>query len=131
MLTAPPLPHAALEGVRRFNRGEYFEAHEAFEELLDDVETDARWELLIALVQVAVGYHKCHDGHPGGPEMLARALEKLAPFADDAGGLAIDALRARVQADQSALSRGGEVASVFVDPPRMTLAPNASWTADT
>ena len=51
------LPPAFLDGVRLFNSRQFFEAHEAFEELLDDVEEDGRWDLLVALIQVAVGYH--------------------------------------------------------------------------
>ena len=127
MVTAPRLPGAFLDGVRRFNAGEFFEAHEAFEELLDEVEGDARWELLVALIQVAVGYHKCASGHAGDQVMLEKGLAKLAPFADDAGGVAVDALRARVQSDLAALASGMPAATVLASPPRLTLARSADW----
>lgn len=127
-VTAPRLPRAFLDGVRLFNGGQFFEAHEAFEELLDDVEHDARWELLIALIQVAVGYHKCAAGYAGGVSMLGKALDKLAPFADDAGGVAIAALRARVTGDRAALAAGANVATQLTPPPRLVLAPSADWT---
>jgi predicted metal-dependent hydrolase len=127
MLTAPRLPRAFLDGVRRFNAGEFFEAHEAFEELLDEVESDARWELLVALIQVAVGYHKCASAHPGDRTMLEKGLAKLAPFADDAGGVAVDALRARVRSDVAALAAGTPAATVLAAPPRLMLATSADW----
>lgn len=118
----PRLPHAFLDGVRHFNAGRYFEAHEAFEELLDAVEADARWDLLVALVQVAVGYHKCSSGHPGAEVMLEKGLGKLVPFADDAGGMAVGALGARVAADLAALAAGTPAAEVLASPPRIGLA---------
>lgn len=127
-ITAPRLPRAFLDGVRLFNGGQFFEAHEAFEELLDDVEHDARWELLIALIQVAVGYHKCTAGYAGGVAMLGKALDKLTPFADDAGGVAVGALRARVAGDRDALAAGADAATRLASPPRLALAPSADWT---
>ena len=129
MLIAPRLPRAFLNGVRRFNAGEFFEAHEAFEELLDTVESDLRWELLVALIQVAVGYHKCASGHAGDRTMLEKGLAKLAPFADDAGGVALDALRARLRSDLAALAAGAPAGTVLANPPRLTLAASADWSS--
>jgi uncharacterized protein len=123
----PRLPREFLDGVRLFNGGQYYEAHEAFEELLDDVEADDRWELVVALIQVAVGYHKCASGFPGGVNMLGRALEKLAPLADDAGGVAIGPLRARITADREALAAGAPAAVQFSTPPRLGLVPDGGW----
>jgi len=116
-------PPAFLDGVRHFNAGRFFEAHEAFEDLLDDVEGDERWDMLVALVQVAVGYHKATHGHPGATRMLALGLEKLAPFAADAGGVALDALRARVAADLARARAGDDLAACLAaDPPRLLPA---------
>lgn len=117
----PAFPSGFLDGVRRFNAGQYFEAHEAFEELLDDVEEDGRWDLLVALIQVAVGYHKCTSGHPGGTRMLGLGLEKLAAFPDDAFGVRVGSLRARVTADVVALEAGEPVSERLGTPPRITL----------
>jgi uncharacterized protein len=126
--SVPRLPRAFLEGVRRFNAGRFFEAHEAFEECLDEVESDARWELVLGFVQVAVGYHKCASGHPGGTEMLGRALAKLEPFAGDAGGVDLAALRARIADDRAALARGVTAATQLASPPRLALVASAGWT---
>jgi len=108
-----------VDGVRHFNEGRYFEAHESFEELLDAVEDDdAHWRLLIALVQVAVGYHKASSGNPGAERMLGMGREKLGGFPDVAYGVRVDALRARLDAD---LASGNVAERVADDPPRITL----------
>lgn len=108
-----------VDGVRHWNEGRWFEAHEAFEELMDVVEDDdAHWRLLLALVQVAVGYHKASSGHPGAERMLGLGLQKLAGFPDVAYGVRVDALRARVTADLASGDVAGRVAD---DPPRLTL----------
>jgi predicted metal-dependent hydrolase len=109
-VAADRLPAGALEGVRRFNAGEFFEAHEAFEECLDAVEDDDRWTLLLGLIQVAVGYHKHTAGHPGAERMLALGGAKLAPLPDVAWGVRIEALRRRVATDLAALARGEGIA---------------------
>src|SRR2546428_8586469 len=81
--------------VRRFNAGEFFEAHEGFEELLDEVEGDDRWNLLVALIQVAVGYHKLTSAHPGAERMLRLGAAKLAAFPAVAWGVAGGGTRGR------------------------------------
>jgi uncharacterized protein len=116
------MPAGFVDGVRRFNRGEFFEAHEAFEALLDEAEGDGRWELLIALVQTAVAYHKAASGHPGDARMLALAAEKLEAFPAVAWGVAVDALGRRVRADLDVVRRGGSLREeVAAAPPRIEL----------
>ena len=109
-----PFPAGFYDGVRRFAAGEYFEAHEAFEDCLDTAEGDERWDLLVALIQVAVGYHKLVSGHPGGEHMLELGHEKLGAFPAVAWGVAIEKLRRRVAVDQ----QRGTIGPV---PPRIEL----------
>jgi predicted metal-dependent hydrolase len=111
------MPPAFADGVALFNAGSYFEAHEAFEELLDEVEEDERWDLLIALVQVAVGYHKWTSGHPGAARMFGLGGDKLAAFPDVACGIDVGELRARVAQDRVA----ADGSRTMTDPPRITL----------
>jgi predicted metal-dependent hydrolase len=119
----PALPPAFLDGVRLFNARQFFEAHEAFEELLDDVEEDGRWDLLVALIQVAVGYHKLASGYDGAARMLGLGLEKLRPFPPTAWTVDVDALRTRVAEDVAALAAGADAAEVRLsnDPPRIVV----------
>ena len=92
-------PPGIAAAVRHFNAGRFFEAHEAFEALLDEVEDDDRWDLLVALVQVAVGYHKRFSGHPGAERMLRLGAEKLGRFPPVAYGVDLEALRRQVADD--------------------------------
>jgi predicted metal-dependent hydrolase len=116
-------PPAFADGVNLFNAGEFFAAHEAFEELLDAVEEDGRWDLLVALVQVSVGYHKLSAGHPGGRRMLGLGLDKLQAFPERAWGVRVDALRARVAADVATLDAEGALGARLTDaPPAIELA---------
>jgi len=115
-------PPAFLDGLRDFNAGRFFEAHEAFEALLDEVEGDSRWDLLMALIQVAVGYHKAAGGYVGAARMLSLGAEKLAPFADDAAGVDVAGLRRRVAQDLELLAGGASLRErLGVAPPRIRL----------
>jgi predicted metal-dependent hydrolase len=109
-------------GVSHFNRGEFFEAHEAFEDRLEEVEEDARWEVLLALVQVAVGYHKAQSGHAGAARMLGLGLEKLDLLPAAVWGVDVESLRRRVREDLRAVATGGSLANRLArTPPRIDL----------
>src|SRR5262245_41613806 len=121
-MAADEFPAGFRDGVRHFNSGRFFEAHEAFEELLDAVESDGRWDLLMALIQVAVGYHKCAGGHPGGARMLGLGAGKLAAFPAVAWGVRVDDLRGRVVEDLAVLEGGGSIdVRPGTRPPRIRL----------
>jgi uncharacterized protein len=104
--------------MREFNAGRFFEAHECLEELLDDA-SDADFELLLGLIQVAVGYHKLTSGHDGGARLLAMGRAKLDTAGGTQAGLDIAGLRSGVDADLARLESGhpAELA-----PPRLTPA---------
>ena len=110
---APRFPPGIAAAVRHFNAGRFFEAHEAFEALLDEVEGDERWDVLVALIQVAVGYHKRASGHPGAERMLGLGAGKLARFPAIAYGVDLDALRRRVAEDLAGAAPAG--------PPRIVM----------
>ena len=115
-MTRTSFPPGFAEGLRRFAAGEYFEAHEAFEDCLDAVD-DERWDLLVALIQVAVGYHKLASGHPGATRMLGLGHEKLVDLPYVAWGIDVRAIRQRVERD-----RDRPDADVLRDdPPRIAL----------
>jgi hypothetical protein len=115
-MSAVRLPPRFAQGRRHFNAGEFFEAHEVFEDLLDQVD-DARWDLLVGLVQVAVGYHKWSGNHPGAARMLRLGAGKLAAFPEVAYGVAVGRLRQRADADAATLDAGGTLS----EPPRLEV----------
>jgi len=119
-VSAARFPPGFATGLRLFNAGDFFAAHEAFEDLLEQVEGDERWDCLVALIQVAVGYHKCASGHPGAARMLALGGAKLAPFPPVFRGLAVDRLRRRVAEDLAVLEVGG-TPQLATSPPRMEM----------
>lgn len=129
---ADRFPPAVAVAVRHFNAGRFFEAHEAFEELLDRVESDTRWELAVALVQTAVAYHKASAGHVGVERMLGLAATKLAPFAAVAYGIDVETLRRRVAEDLAIVTRRGDLGARLVDdPPRIAMRGDRRRTSQT
>ena len=113
-------------GVRLFNAGEFFAAHEAFEELLELAEGDD-WECLVGLIQVAVGYHKHVSGHPGAARMLTLGAAKLARFPAVFRRLAVGRLRRRVADDLAILEAGGRLSA---SPPRIEMLREPPHPAD-
>ncbi len=66
------------EGRAAFNRGEYYEAHEFWEEVWNEIDDpDRRW--VQGLIQVATGLHKLTRDQPAvARTLLDKALAKLA-----------------------------------------------------
>jgi hypothetical protein len=117
-----PYHPALLRAIKDFNSGCYFEAHEHLEEALDDVESDPdAWELFVGLIQIAVGYHKCASGYPGGEKMLGLGLEKVASLPQVCTGVRLEELRQRVQEDLAESNTVQE--RLQREPPRITLVP--------
>src|SRR5215471_14748691 len=79
-------------GVALFNRGRYFDAHEALEDVWRPSAGEPR-RCLQGLVQVAVALHHASRGNrAGATSVLARALRNLHPYPEHFGGVALDRL---------------------------------------
>jgi predicted metal-dependent hydrolase len=78
------------EGRRAFNRGEFYEAHEFWEEVWNEIDDPERaW--VQGMIQIATGLHKLVRERPDVCRtLLAKALAKLddAPATLDGYGLA-------------------------------------------
>jgi uncharacterized protein len=84
-------------GLAHFNAREFFEAHEAWEELWL-VEAEPEKTFLQGLIQVAAAFHHCGRGNlRGARSLLAAGLAKLAGFPDDHRGLALAKLRVEAE----------------------------------
>ncbi len=103
----PERPEIDL-GMRLHNEGEYYEAHEAWEDLWRDEEDDAYRLFLQGLIQVTSAFHKVFfQKQPlSAGRLLARGLEKLARYPDDHLGLALGEFRRGAQACAERLARG-------------------------
>jgi predicted metal-dependent hydrolase len=82
-------------GMRHHNEGEYYEAHEAWEELWQAEDDDAPRLFLQGLIQVTSAFHKVffQKQPESAGRLLARGLEKLAPYPRDYLGVALGAFR--------------------------------------
>jgi predicted metal-dependent hydrolase len=97
----------AIEGLRLFNAGQYFEAHEALETAWKDEKGPIR-ELYRGILQVAVGYlHITRGNYIGALKMFKRCRPWLAPFPDQCRGIEVGQLKRDFQAVESELRRLG------------------------
>jgi hypothetical protein len=90
---------AALErGVEEFNRGRFFEAHDAWEELWDGTRGPER-RFLEGLIHAAVGCrHLGLRNLAGARSRLAQAVEALAPWRPSHRNLDLDDLSGSLEA---------------------------------
>ena len=81
------------EGRQAFNRGEFFEAHEFWEEVWNEIDDpDRTW--VQGLIQIATGLHKLSSGRPDVClTLFQKALAKLADAPAVLDGYAVGALR--------------------------------------
>ncbi|HEV3112169.1 MAG TPA: DUF309 domain-containing protein [Candidatus Binataceae bacterium] len=83
-----------LTGVELFNRGDFFEAHEAMEEAMDEADDDGNWEFFLGLLRAAVANHKLGQGEFSSAVIhLQAALRFLAPYPDRHQGIKLRELR--------------------------------------
>ena len=83
-----------LTGVELFNRGDFFEAHEAMEEAMDEAGDDGDWEFFLGLLRAAVANHKLGQGELSSAILhLRAALRFLAPYPDRHQGIKLRELR--------------------------------------
>jgi predicted metal-dependent hydrolase len=84
-------------GIELFNRGEYFEAHEAWEEIWRSTAPEPK-TLFQGLIQCAAGLHQIRDLHrQAGPrKTLAKARLNLESYAPVACGLDVAGLLAEI-----------------------------------
>ncbi|MCS6864138.1 MAG: DUF309 domain-containing protein [Gemmataceae bacterium] len=80
-----------LEGIERFNQGEYFEAHEVWEDLWQDSPSADR-RFYQALIQAAVAiYHHQRGNNTGAQRLLQSGRRYMQPYAPVYHGLAVEA----------------------------------------
>jgi uncharacterized protein len=107
------------EGVELFNRGEFFEAHEAMEDAMNLLEDDTRdWDFYLGLLRASVANHKLVDGEVASAGLhLRAALKFLAPYPDRHRGIKLREFRSALTAELARLeSHGSEIV-----PPRIEL----------
>lgn len=102
------LPPLAIEGVAKFNAGEYYAQHDLFEEQWASMTTPVR-DLYRAILQVGVAYFQIQRGnYRGALKMLQRSVQWLVILPDVCQGVDVQQLRADSFAVRAALERLGE-----------------------
>ena len=93
-----PLHPQAAEGLRLFNAGEYFEAHEALEEAWKEEKGEVRI-LYQGILQIAVTYlHITRGNYNGAVKVYRRGQPKLKDWADVCRGIFVEELRQNAEA---------------------------------
>ncbi len=94
------------EGIAHFNRGEYFEAHESWEEVwLKAAEPEKTF--LQGIIQIAAAFHHYNRKNLRGAKSLLRAgLAKLERFPARRRGIALESLREAVRRWLASLDAG-------------------------
>ncbi|MCS6995030.1 MAG: DUF309 domain-containing protein [Anaerolineales bacterium] len=102
-----PLPPAARYGLELFNRGEYFEAHEALEEAWRAEAGEIR-SLYQGLLQAAVMYlHITRNNYEGAVKMFGRCMKLLAPWPEVCCGVDVGSLKRDLTAVMNIITRLG------------------------
>lgn len=113
------------EGVRLFNRGRWFEAHEVLERAWLDEPTGLR-RLYQGILQVGVGLHHARRGNlKGALSLLDRGMALLAPFEPQRLGVDVERLVRDAAAARRALAAPGGMESFD-----WSAAPEVHWVAD-
>jgi hypothetical protein len=101
------LPHLAKRGLKEFNRGEFFKAHDSLEQAWMEDQTAGR-DLYRAILQVAVAYYQIVRGnYNGAAKMFLRMRKWLTPLPDKCRGINIHKLKKDVGNVHAELTRLG------------------------
>jgi uncharacterized protein len=112
---------ALAEGLRLYQEGEFFAAHEAWESVwLESQEPEKMF--LQGLIQVTAAFHHLQRNNPLGTALLLKAaLGRLERYPAHFGGISVDVLRDDIREwllvlDAGARSRQVSSARICVEP---------------
>ena len=122
MSEGPLLPSDLLSGTEHFNRGDYFEAHEAWEKAWYGREGE-EGRFLKGLIQVAVSLYHLESGNlPGARKVMGTALDYLKEFPSTRAGVDVDHLRQQMAPLYRELEAGNDpFPLVEASAPRLNL----------
>ena len=102
-LKAKHLHSKALEGIRYFNQGEFYEAHEPLEEAWMKTPSPER-DLYQGILQIGLAYYQISRGnYRGALKMFKRGHRNLDPLGNEHLGIDIDKIRSDANAVEEAL----------------------------
>ena len=107
------MPDLLEEGLRLFNEGKFYEAHEVWEDLWRSTPETSLKACYQGLIQAAVGlHHRGHQNPHGARSQLQKSIRNLEAGASEATGLDVPGLVRQLadvleRIDQSASSSVG------------------------
>lgn len=121
-------PGQLLQGIREFNRGNWFECHETVEDLWIGAVGEVR-DFYQGLIQIAVALHHWRNGNFGGAiSLLKGGVEYLSRVADRCQWVDVATLIADSNRMLAVLEELGKERMESLDPgfiPRIQTAPAA------
>jgi predicted metal-dependent hydrolase len=111
-------------GIDRFNRGEFFEAHEEMEEAMNLLEDDTSdWEFYLGLLRASVANHKLSQGELSSACLhLRAALKFLSPYPDRHRGLKLREFRSALSIELVRIEGTPTGSRAAVPPPLIEMA---------
>ncbi len=92
-------------GAELFNRGEFFDAHEVWEDVWRETPAEHK-KFLQVLIQIAVALHHYSRGNiEGARSLLARADTNLALFPDTCLGIRVHQVRSQLAEARNAVEQ--------------------------
>ena len=99
-------PPELAQGLKLFNQGDYYEAHEYFEDAWRKTGDPSR-EFYRALLQISGGFFRLTQGKPSAAyKFFTHALKWLEPFPDQHLGFNLPLLRSDLQKIVKAMEEG-------------------------
>src|SRR5512147_2031910 len=93
-----PLHPQAMQGLRLFNAGEYFEAHEALENAWNEEKGKVR-DLYRGILQIAVTYlHITRENYNGAVKVYSRSQKWMKDWPAKCRGIQVEELRQHAKA---------------------------------
>lgn len=104
------MDHSGFQhGLTLFNAGEYFDAHEVWEDVWRAAPIEEK-KFLQGLIQVAVALHHHRRGNiHGARSLLARAQRNLSDYPDFYAGIEVANIRSQIAACRQAIETGTPV----------------------
>lgn len=102
-----PIHPQACEGILLFNRGKFFEAHEALEVAWKEVESEIR-DLYRGILQIAVAYvHITRGNYEGATKVYARSQKWLIKWPDFCQGVNLKQMQSNARRVMDEIERLG------------------------
>jgi predicted metal-dependent hydrolase len=119
-MTADTYDPMYLEGIEHFNRCDFFEAHEAWEDVWQEYQGPSR-KFYQGLIQIAVALHHFGNGNIRGARKLYHSSRAyLEPYRPRHMGIDLEKLLAEFESCfAEVLASGEEFPEIEVDPDRI------------